>query len=176
MHGPRTTFIPLTYGKISLIHVHFEVVFAKIPRHFPHFSNLGVTLMLKFWKQAKYIENSRLNKHHYCFENISTTKAPIFMKFKTYIHKIVKNYPKIFRNDLCTHVRTWCVNVRVHVLPRRNTRVHVYNSCALVCARIFMKNLLVILYYLINISLKFHKDQRFRCGDICKTILTFFNH
>ena len=33
-------------------------------------------------------------------------KAPIFMKFETYIHKIVKNYQKIFRNDPCTHVRT----------------------------------------------------------------------
>ena len=27
----------------------------------------------------------------------------------------------------------------------------------------------MILYYLTNISLKFHKDLSFRCGDICKT-------
>ena len=40
-------------------------------------------------------------------------------------------------------------------------------------ARIFMKNLLMIFYYLMNRSLKFHKDQSFCCGDICKTILTF---
>ena len=32
---------------------------------------------------------------------------------------------------------------------------------------------LVINYYLMNISLKFHKDLSFRCGDICKTILAF---
>ena len=34
----------------------------------------------------------------------------------------------------------------------------------------------MILYYLMNISLKFHKDLSFRCGDICKTILTVKNH
>ena len=27
-----------------------------------------------------------------------------------------------------------------------------------------------------NISLKFHKDPSFRCGDICKTVLTFKSH
>ena len=27
-----------------------------------------------------------------------------------------------------------------------------------------------------NLSLKFHKDPSFSCGDICKTILTFKNH
>ena len=35
---------------------------------------------------------------------------------------------------------------------------------------------MIILYYLLNISLKFHKDPSFRCGDICKTILSFKNH
>ena len=33
-------------------------------------------------------------------------KAPIFMKFETYIHKIVENHQMIFRKDLCKHVRT----------------------------------------------------------------------
>ena len=112
-------------------------------------------------------------KSQYGFANISATKAPIFMKFETYIHKIVKNYQKIFRNDPCTHVRTRCVNVRAHVLPRRTARAHVYNSCTRVCARIFMKNLLVILYYVMNTSLKFHKDRSFSCGYIHKTIRTF---
>ena len=37
----------------------------------------------------------------------------------------------------------------------------------------FMKNLLMIIFYLINISLK---DWSFRCGDICKTMRTFINH
>ena len=98
------------------------------------------------------------------------------MKFETYIHKIVKNYQQIFHKDPCTHACTGVVNVRARVSSRQNVRTHVYASCAHVCARIFTENYLVILYYLMNISLKFHKDLSFRCGDICKTILTFKNH
>ena len=109
----------------------------------------------------------------YRFANISAKKAWIFMKFETYIHKIVKNYLMIFLLDLCTDACTRCVNVRARVLPRRNARAHFYTSCARVCAWIFTKNHLVILYYLMNISLKFHKDRSFCCGDICKTILMF---
>ena len=111
-----------------------------------------------------------------CFANISSTIAPIFMKLQTNIHKIIKNDHKIFRKDPCTNARTRGKNVRARVLPRRNVRAHVYASCARVCARISTKNLVIILYYLIDISLKFHKDRSFRCGDICKTILTFKNH
>ena len=115
-------------------------------------------------------------KRQYCFANISATKAPIFMKFETSFHKIVKNYQKMFHNDPYTYLRTGGVNVRVHVLSRRNARAHIYASCARVFAGIFTKNLLIILYYLMNRSLKFHKDRSFRCGDICKTVLPFKNH
>ena len=86
-------------------------------------------------------------KSHCCFANISTTKARIFLKFDTYIHKIVKKYHNIF-----------------------------FASFTRVCARIFTKNFMIFLYYLMNLSLKFHKDPSFRCRDICKTILTFENH
>ena len=46
-----------------------------------YFSNFSGTLILKFLKYKMYI---------------SANKAPIFMKFKIYIHKIVKNYQKFF--------------------------------------------------------------------------------
>ena len=82
----------------------------------------------------------------------------------------------IFRKDPYTPPCTGGVNVRACVSSRQNLRAHVYTSCVLVCARIFMNFCLLILYYLIIISLKFHKDWSFRCGDICKTILTFKNH
>ena len=75
----------------------------------------------------------------------------------------------IFRKDPCTDVRTQGVSVS----SRQNARAHVYASCARMCAQIFTKNLLMILYYLVNRSLEFHKDRSFRCGDIRKTILTF---
>ena len=112
--------------------------------------------MQKIKKYSKYIENQRLNKRQYCFANISATKTPIFMKFKTYIHKIVKNNLLIFRKDPCTHARTRGKNIRARVSARKNARAHVYASCARVFAQIFTKNVLIILYYLMNISLKFH--------------------
>ena len=115
-------------------------------------------------------------KSQYCFANISATEAQIFMKYESHIHKIVKNPQIIFRKDPCRHARTRDVNVRARVLSRRKTRADTYASCARICARIFTKNHLMILYYLMKISLKFHNDLSFRCGDICKTILTFKNH
>ena len=76
------------------------------------------------------------------------------MKFETYVHKIVKNHQMIFLKDLCTHARTQGVNMRARVLSRRNARAHSHASCARMCARIFTKNHLMILNYLMNIILK----------------------
>ena len=98
------------------------------------------------------------------------------MKFETFIYEIGKIYQIIFRKDPCTHARTRDVTVRARVLSRWNARAHTYALCTCICARIFMKNHLVILYYLMSTSIKFHKDLSFCCGDICKTILTFKNH
>ena len=95
------------------------------------------------------------------------------MKFKTCIHKIVKNHQQIFRKDQCTHARTRGVNVRARISSRQNARMHVYASCACVYAQIFTKNHFIILYYLMNKFLKFREDRSFCCGDICKIILTF---
>ena len=114
-------------------------------------------------------------KSQYYFANMSATKAPIFMKFDTYIHKTVKIYHMNFCKDPCTQARTRGVNACARVLSRRNARAHVYVSCARVCAQIFTKNLVMNLYCLTNISFKFHKDRSFRWGDICKTIVTFKN-
>ena len=111
----------------------------------------------------------------YRFANISATKTRIFMKFETYIHKILKNYLLIFRKDLCTFAHTRGKNMCTRVSLHQNVRVHIYASC--VCGvRIFTKNQQTILYYLMNITLKFHKDPSFRYGDICKTVLTFKSH
>ena len=82
----------------------------------------------------------------------------------------------IFRKDPCTHARTQDVSVCARVSSRQNARTYGYVSCARMCAWIFTKNYLLILYYFMNIILKFHKDLSFRCRDICKTILTFKNH
>ena len=93
------------------------------------------------------------------------------MKFETFIYQIVKNYQIIFRKDPCIHTLRRGVNARALLLSRGNARAHVYAPCERMCAWIFTKNLLMILYYLMNKSLKFHKDRSFPSGDICKTIL-----
>ena len=98
------------------------------------------------------------------------------MKLETYFHKVVKNHQIIFRKVPCTHARTRDVNVCAPVLSRQNARAYTYTSCARIFARIFTKNYLMFLYYLMKISIEFHKDLSFRCEDICKTILTFKNH
>ena len=98
------------------------------------------------------------------------------MKFETFIHKIVNNYQQIFCKDPCTHARTRGINMRARISSRQNARAHVYASCARVYARIFTKINLTILYYLMNKSLKFHKDRSFRCRDIRKIVLTFKNY
>ena len=95
------------------------------------------------------------------------------MNFETFIHEVVKNYQMIFCKDPCIRTPTRGVNVHGRILSRRNARAHVYASCARMCARIFTKKLLMILYYLVNRSLEFHKDRSFFSGDICKTIITF---
>ena len=46
-------------------------------------------------------------KSQNCFANISATKAPIFMKFETYIHKIVKNYQRKILKDPCKTILTF---------------------------------------------------------------------
>ena len=109
----------------------------------------------------------------YHFANICATKASIFMKFETYVHKIVKNHLPIFYKDPCTHARTRGKNMRARVSSRQNARAHVYAPCVRVCARIFMKNHLLILYNFVNTIIKFHENRSFPCGDIRKTILTF---
>ena len=73
-------------------------------------------------------------------------------------------FSKYLRNESSDLYEIWdfysCgVNVRSRILSHLR-----------MCARIFTKNYLIILYYHINISLKFHKDRSFRWGDICKTI------
>ena len=103
-------------------------------------------------------------------------KAPIFMKFETPIPNILKNYQNIFRKDSCTHACKRGINVRAHVSSRQNARVHVYALCARVCAWIFTKKKLLVLYYLMSLDFKFHSDRSFRCRDICKIVLTFKNH
>ena len=129
---------------------------------------------------VRTLVSSRQNARAHVYTSCARLRARIFTKN----HLIILNYlmnislkfhkDRSFRcRDICKTILTYLQNVRARVSSRQNARGHVYASCARVCARIFTKNFLIILYYLINESIKFHKDRSFRCGDICKTILTF---
>ena len=52
--------------------------------------------------------------------------------------------------------------------------MHVFASCARVCARIFTKFFLVAHYFVMSLSFKFHKDLIIRWGDICQIESCFF--
>ena len=62
------------------------------------------------WSNFENMENTQKIKNKtnvsILFANISATKAPIFIKFESFIHEIVKNYQMIFRKDPCTNTHT----------------------------------------------------------------------
>ena len=55
-------------------------------------------------------------------------------------------------------------------------RARVYSSYVHIYARIVMKFETKAHKIVIDYQIKFHKDRSFRCRDICKTILVFFNY
>ena len=110
----------------------------KFPNSFMYFWNFRGTLMLTFWKYAKYKENLGLNKCQYCFANISLTKAQIFMKFDTYAQRILENYHKKFCKDLCTHGHAW----RVFAHARDKTCAHRFTPRVRACVQGSLRNFL----------------------------------
>ena len=121
------------------------------------------------WKYAKYIENWWILNVSNVLQISPQRKLRSLWNFKLI-------FIIIFHKDPCTHASTQDINVRSRVLSWWNACAHTYATCARICTWIFTKNHLMVLYYLMNTSLKFHKDMSFRCGDICQTILTFKNH
>ena len=49
------------------------------------------------------------------FGHISSTEARIFMKFETYVHKIVLDHQPHFHKDPCKDARARGLNARTHV-------------------------------------------------------------
>ena len=108
-------------------------------------------------------------KCQYCFTNISATKALIFMEFETQASKIEMDYQNNFRKDPCTKVRTRGVNMHAY----NEMCVRMFTPRVLVCGTDLHKICMVLLSYLMNITIKFHKDRSICCRDICKMIPTF---
>ena len=85
-----------------------------------------------------------------------------------------------FGEDPCT--RTGAIGVNANFIScacyyaNFISCARVYASCACVRTRILTKIFVGVHYKHKNLILRFHKDPSFRCGDICKSILTFENH
>ena len=80
------------------------------------------------------------------------------MKFETYIENIVKNHQKIFHKDQCMYLRmrTRDINVHARAFCRDETCACTFMPRVRPSVHGSFDNLLIILYYLININLKFH--------------------
>ena len=128
------------WGEIGVLFLiisgHFDILFPKIPTGFIQFSQIGV--LEGFYNEYlwKYIENQGLNKHQYCFANISGTKARIFMKFYMVVNYYLVSLSFKFHDDPSKNTRARVVNVRTWV---KNMRARAYSSCACIYAQIFMK-------------------------------------
>ena len=69
------------------------------------------------------------------------------------------------------HVWIWHKCVCVHQRACQNVRTHIYASYAHVSTKNFMKIGLIVHYYVMTLSLKFHKDPSFCWGDMRKMML-----
>ena len=65
------------------------------------------------WKYAEYIENQGVNKDQFCFANISTTKARIFMKFYVVVNFYLVSLSFKFHEDPCINTLPQVVNTRI---------------------------------------------------------------
>ena len=101
-----------------IISGHFDILFPKIPTGFIQFSQIGVLEGFYNENLWKYIENQGLNKHQYCFANISKTKALIFMKFYVVVNYYLVSLSLIFNEDPCINTRSRVVNMSGHVILR----------------------------------------------------------
>ena len=67
--------------------------------------------------------------------------------------------------------RTKKKRARARKRPCLTVRTHIYASCAHVFTRNFTKTVLIVHYYVMTLSLKFHKDPSFCWGDMRKIML-----
>ena len=104
--------------------------------------------------------------------NISAKKAQILMKFYVVVNYYLVSMCIEFHQDLCINARTRILNARARDKP--------YTRVFITRARVFMHKSSWNFKYkskiVIDHRIKFHQDPSFRCRDICKTILVFFNH
>ena len=72
-----------------------------------------MALSVSFVSQFRFVSFRVSKKFFKC--NISLTEAQIFMKFETYVYKIVLDHQPNFHKDPCKDARARGVNARTHV-------------------------------------------------------------
>ena len=81
-----------------------------------------------------------------------------------------KIWPRYGQNKISYEtVKIW----KIHWKLKYSESRYCFANISATKARIFMKFYVVVHFYLMSLSFKFHKDLRFCYGDICKIILTF---
>ena len=121
---------------------------------------------------AKIHRKLLITESQFYFAYISAMEARIFMKFYMVVKFYLENLSFKFHEDWCINARAQVVSEGTHVFI---ASVRVYDSCARIYARIFIKFKTIALKIVFDHHINFHEDPNFRCGDIGKVKLTFCN-
>ena len=100
--------------------------------------------------------------------NVSATVDLIFIKFKA--HKRIVDQQKIWV-ILCAHTRAQKAKMCACPSKRAHTDLCLVRTFFV---RIFTKIVLIVHYCVMTLSIKFHKDPSFGCGDIYKIMLNMY--
>ena len=84
-------------------------------------------------------------------------------------HKIL-NKMSYQNMNICSHSRTHEAKINAR------KKIHMCTDLRQLCANIFMIFVFSFDFIVISLICKFHKDPIYRCGDICKMILTLKNY
>ena len=143
-----TTFISPIYGKTFVLHVHFEIVFQKIPSNITYFSNLGRNCKLRNDQTPALLCNYFPNESSGLHEILCSGQfLPCELKFEM-SWRFVNN-----------RARTSCK--RAHTCF-----THLLLMSAHICP-------LTVIRRVIDHHIKFYEDPSFHWGDICKNNINF---
>ena len=135
-------------------------------------------------KRARAHNHPCLTVHTHIYALCPHVSTWNFLKIVLRVHYYVTTLSFKFYKDprFCWgDMRKIMLNMHARVINARSkfwyTFMHVFASCVQVCAHIFTKFFLLVHYFVMSLSFKFHKDLIFHWGDICKIErCVFFGH
>ena len=130
-----------------------------------NFKKILASIAEIFAKQYWLSENFNFQCIFHTFTFMSSTKRLVSKKYHK--HSVIIHFVRLLR---CETVKIW----KIHWKLNYSESQYCFANISAMEALIFMIFFVVVNYYLVSLSLKFHEDPSFHCGDICKTILTFW--